>query len=94
MTMNFFKMALSYLPLNIDKIVQAAQEGQSLGQSFVQIFLFWTNILLGCAFGMLLIMTVTASGNGEEKNKRVANWMFMLGFAAVGLFILRKAFFS
>ena len=78
MTMNFFKMALSYFPLQIDKIVQAAQEGQSVGQSFVQIFLFWSNILLGCAFGILLIMTVTASGNGEEKNKRVANCILFL----------------
>lgn len=82
------------MPVLQQDVVQVLRQSESVGNELVKSFLFWFNILLGASFLVLLIVIVTANDQGEGKNKKVGNWLYYLGFAAVGLFIIRKAFFN
>lgn len=81
------------IPLQQD-IIRVMAEGRGIATGFTKELLYYINLILFFVFVISILVTISSNGDGNDKNKKVGNWLWMLGFATIGLFILRKLFLN
>lgn len=84
---------LLFIMLQAENFAQKFRESTTVVKDLAATSYDIINMILGVVGAVGIVMVFT-SGEGNERNKKIGNWLTILFFAGVGMWLLKGLFFK